>query len=308
MNTSNLDINGYIVLKAKLNSNSILDVLNCTNEDNLVKYDTLIHFINSTLFPTITNSVARFTNPIYTKFRYSNNNNSKDASTFHGDVYNHSNIALMPIYTCLCYFDDSQMELIPKSHIKNDKSTLELFNTKIQITLSRGDILIFHSNLYHRGINYFKKENRRLLQVFDVFPNKETYDKNMDKLYVVKTSALSLLTIAHYNVLINIVNFITFFLVNNDLQYKLNFQDIPYSEKKGRFISYEPEKRKRVDDLLEYDELNINIICDAALHTIPPSNYYLIQLFIMCIVIIFLYGFYFNYDTIIKILKKGLKR
>ena len=305
---SKLDIDGYIVLKNKLSLNSILDVLNCTNEENLVKYDTVINFINSTFFPTISQNVPRFTNPIYTKFRYSNNNNSKDASTFHGDVYNHSQLELMPIYTCLCYFDDSQMELIPKSHKKNDKCTLELFNTKIQINLRRGDILIFHSNLYHRGINYFKKENRRILQVFDVFPNKETYDENMDKLYVVKTNAVSLLTLAHYDVLINIVNFITFFLVNNDLQYKLNFQDIPYSEKKGRFISYEPEKRKSVDELLEYDDLNINIICDAALHTVPSSNYYLIQMFIICVFIIFLYGLYFNYDTIIKILKKGLKR
>lgn len=170
---SKLDIDGYIVLKNKLSSNSILDVLNCTNEDNLVKYDTIIKFINSTFFPTISQNVPRFTNPIYTKFRYSNHNNSKDASTFHGDVYNHSQLELMPIYTCLCYFDDSQMELIPKSHKKNDKCTLELFNTKIQINLRRGDILIFHSNLYHRGINYLKKIIDEFYKCLMYFPIKK---------------------------------------------------------------------------------------------------------------------------------------
>lgn len=54
---------------------------------------------------------------IYSKFRFSNNNSS-DAATFHNDVYNCSNLDVMPVYTCLSYFDEAQMELIPKSHIK----------------------------------------------------------------------------------------------------------------------------------------------------------------------------------------------
>ena len=31
--------------------------------------------------------------------------------------------------------------------------------------------------MHHRGINYNQTENRRLLQVFEVFPDKETYFK-----------------------------------------------------------------------------------------------------------------------------------
>lgn len=282
-----LDNDGYVVMKRKMSEESVTKMLNCTNEDNLVKYDTVIDFIHNDFLPTISRNIPQFTEPMFSKFRYSNNNNSKDAATFHGDVYNHSDLELMPIYTCLCYFDESQMELIPKSHVKtkDNENTLDLFNRKIQINLNRGDILVFHSNLYHRGINYYKTENRRLLQVFDVFPNKEIYDKHVHRLRTVKTTAISLLTMSKYDALINSVNFVNLFLVNNDLQYKLNMQDIPDSEKKGRFISYEPEKRKQVDELSEYDDLNINVICDKNLITIPSSNYYFI---IACVCVLLL--------------------
>ena len=289
-----LDNDGYVLIKHKMSGESVTKILNCTNEDNLVKYDTVIDFIHDDFLPTISRNIPQFTEPMFSKFRYSNNNNSKDAATFHGDVYNHSDLELMPIYTCLCYFDESQMELIPKSHVKtkDNENTLNLFNRKIQINLNRGDILVFHSNIYHRGINYYKTENRRLLQVFDVFPNKEIYDKHIHHLCTVKTTAISLLTMSKYDALINSVNFVNLFLVNNDLQYKLNMQDIPDSEKKGRFISYEPEKRKQVDELSEYDDLNINVICDKNLITIPSSNHYFIIACVIavCVVIMIMAG------------------
>jgi len=49
------------------------------------------------------------------------------------------------------------------------------YQKKKILTIHRRDILIFHATLHHRGINYNKHEHRRLLQVFEIFPDKSIY-------------------------------------------------------------------------------------------------------------------------------------
>lgn len=80
------------------------------------------------------------------------------------------------------------MEVIPGSHkYDNPCCSIESYNNKKTIDIKRWDILIIHSNVHHRGIKYNNK-NRRVLQVFEVFPDKETYDNHLSKLVVVKIS------------------------------------------------------------------------------------------------------------------------
>lgn len=164
--------------KNVLTKSQINFALSCVQSDNLVNYHIMKQFIDNCFFPTIQQSTTIIKNPKYVKFRFSNNNNSTDASTFHSDIYNHTNSEILPIYTCLCYFDDSQLEVIPGSHIKSNNITitsLQSYSNKVIINVNRGDILIFHANLHHRGVNFGSSRNRRLLQVFEVFPDENIY-------------------------------------------------------------------------------------------------------------------------------------
>jgi hypothetical protein len=114
---NNININGYLLLKNILTPQQLQNGLNCDN-NGLVNYKNMRHFIDNDFIPTISSNTDFLPNPKYVKFRYSNNNNSTDASTFHSDIYNNTSSEIMPIYTCLCYFDKTQMEVIPGSHKK----------------------------------------------------------------------------------------------------------------------------------------------------------------------------------------------
>lgn len=128
-NTS-LHNDGYILLQSALSNKELDFGLSCI-KDNKVDYSITKQFIDTIFFPAIKTRQDTITDPIYVKFRLSNNNNSTDASTFHGDIYNNTNTELLPIYTCLCYFDDAQLELIPGSHKYNNSGwSIESYNKK----------------------------------------------------------------------------------------------------------------------------------------------------------------------------------
>lgn len=292
-----LHTNGYIIIPNVISNKNINDVFKSIHNDK-VNYYMMKQFIDNIFFKAITSNISIMKEPIYTKFRFSNNNNSTDASTFHGDVYNHSSIHLLPIYTCLCYFDGGDMEIIPGSHLKNTYSSIELFNKKQVIRLNKGDILVFHANIHHRGIKFNQQKNRRLLQVFDVFPDRNTYNSHIDKLIIVTTSESNitqiinkiLLNVSKNESIINILNFLHYFLMNNDIQYKISFQDLSPNDKYEKYISYEPANRIYYDDIQKEEPLNINIICDKNATQISPSNYYVnVYLFFICIIMSIVY-------------------
>lgn len=101
---NNIDNDGYILLKGILTQDQLQYGLNSDN-DGIVDYMIIRDFIDNHFMPTIITNTNFITKPKYIKFRYSNNNNSTDASTFHSDIYNFTDDEIMPIYTCLCYFD-----------------------------------------------------------------------------------------------------------------------------------------------------------------------------------------------------------
>jgi hypothetical protein len=122
-----LKTDGYVIFRNNLTENELGEGLKSIHEQ-MIDYTQMKKFIDTIYWPKVNKALGW--NSIYLKFRYSNFENLKDASLFHADVYNHSESKIMPIYTGLCYFDDSLLEIIPGSHIKNNLSSSELFNNK----------------------------------------------------------------------------------------------------------------------------------------------------------------------------------
>lgn len=138
--------------------------------------------------------------PIMSKYRVSNHENKIDASFLHNDLKNLSrtNISI-PSYTILLYADKGRLQLIPKSHDKTHISlihaTYDLSNL-ITVDIEPGDLLVFNSCMIHRGIFFNTEDHRRLMQIFEVYPNQETFDKfavKVDTNYVTKSNTLQTL-------------------------------------------------------------------------------------------------------------------
>jgi hypothetical protein len=320
---------GYILLKNKIPANDLNFEFTLppaigsggieAKGAHRVNYSKLKYFIDNIYFPRVSTST-----PYYGKFRYSNNTNGKDAAVLHGDTYNHTDENTIGIYTCLLYFDEAEMELIPFTHKKdyvNSLSASELFHKRIKIKMDPGDVLIFHSNLHHRGVGYNTLlgngivKSRRLLQIFDVCFTKEEYEKYFTKLKVVMTGNSALVKLQNSisgessgpGELLSLMNY---FLVRHDYQYRSILIDIPQSEKKGSIISYEPGRRaiyreyaNRVTNITSatstsaprstwcnnyIDDENINVITDDLLekNSKPISNFkvYLLLLIIVLVV------------------------
>jgi hypothetical protein len=62
--------------------------------------------------------------------------------------------------------------------------------------------------------------------------------------------------------LINTINMFHYFLVYNDLQYKVALMDLDPWTKSNKYITYEPGKRKNYEELTNNEDLNINVLCD----------------------------------------------
>lgn len=137
----------------------------------------------------------------YVKYRVSDNNNSSDASAFHRDIIyqDRQKEYIYPVYTLLSYLDKTVMELIPTSHISpvgNYTDALRTYKLKETITMNPGDLILFASTMLHRGIFTERLPYRRLIQVFEIFPDKELYEKYANKFLHIpsprpKLSALS---------------------------------------------------------------------------------------------------------------------
>lgn len=234
---NNLLKNGYLKIKNILNDNDYLLIENNMLNDNKIKYFYLKKFIDEIFIQKINNKLNW--NCLYTKFKFSNNN-SNDELLIHRNIQSYSN-KLYPIFTCLTYLDDSSLEIIPGSHFNTHYSTFEsllLINKTKIINMKRGDILIFYSTLLHRELF---NNNRRLLQLFDVYQNEYNYNKYSLKILHVlgnNTQSNFLIEISKYKIFINILNI--FSLLNSATGYGYN-NDIINLLKISKFthISYE---------------------------------------------------------------------
>jgi len=296
---NDINNNGFLLIKNILTPQQLQVALDCDN-NGIVNYIKMKHFIDNIFLPTISSNTNFIPNPKYIKFRYSNNNNSVDASTFHSDIYNYTSNEIIPIYTCLCYFDKTQMELIPGSHKKQfhaENLSINSYFKKETIHIEPGDILVFNANLYHRGKNFDTTGDRRLLQVFEVFPDENTFKNNYNQFLTVITSNSSTVNlvsqlsyiISKVPLLLDCTCFISYILVYNDLQYKILLKDLPPWDKANKLITYEPSKRTDYDKVTGSDPVNVNIICRKS-NTTEPSNFYLfISIIILLLLLIIIY-------------------
>jgi len=254
----------------------------CCIQGDQVDYPRQKEFIDQILLPRLKH--AGMEDPTYVKFRLSNNNNSTDASTFHGDIYNHTSSEIMPIYTALVYFDEAQIQVIPGSHrFHNPGWSISSYQKRKTLTIHRGDLLVFHANLHHRGVKFDRTGDRRLLQVFEIFPDRPTYEAFAPMLMVVKTSNHSLVKhfinpvmyeCSKYPALIDFLTFIHYLLMYNNLHYKMSMMDLAPWDKKDKYVTYEPSRCAHMDET-HYEDLNINIQCDHSIQTSETSNFYL---------------------------------
>jgi hypothetical protein len=286
-----LNKDGYIIIKKGITDFD--QVLNSINGD-IINYTDIKDFIDNTFLLTIQKNLYDISDPRYIKFRFSNNNNSIDASVFHKDDYNHTDLDVVPLYTSLCYFDNAELELIPGSHIKGELGLIDLYKNRKVLFLEKGDIVVFHSNIYHKGLNFTKGKDRRVLQVFGIFPNKPIYNELKNKIKIVNTSnnkiteRNSLYYLSQNETYLRILNYFMLIIVYLDIQYILTLQDLPFFYKKGKIISYEPSGRIYYKDNLK-DKININIVTDTDIEYVPYSNFYLFVFILIIISFLLLY-------------------
>jgi len=119
----------------------------------------------------------------------------------------------------------------------------------------------------------------KYLRYFQI--NLSTYEEHSSKLVVVQSSNHSLMKhivtplsieLSKFPGLINVINFIHYFLVFNDLQYKVALIDIEPWKKKDKYITYEPGRKIYH---LNHEDINVNVSCDPNIQVLQTSNYYL---------------------------------
>lgn len=311
-----LNTNGFILLKNAINENSNNFINNSYNiNENKLDYSAVKHYIDKTFMPTLKQQLGLKDNIQYHKFRFSNNNNSADASTFHNDLYNFSDLELMPVYTCLTYFDDAVLEVLPGSHLKSNRIMNKLlcnYNKKVEIYVPKNSVVILNSAVFHRGKGYSNTENRRLLQVFECFFSNEHYNEHVNKVIAVQTNQREIVNyISSFSKYFSVNDFVLnkyvfehYALTYLNLQYKFVLIDIPPYEKQDKFIVYEPTKRVNYEDIKEPMGTNVNVICDKNIKTRDPSNFYLyLLIFIIALIILLVNYKYIKLNKIKKFFK-----
>lgn len=287
-----LHIDGYKFIPNILDNYDLYNFKKSIINNKLLNYIILKDFIDNNLIPKI-NDFLKW-DIRYMKFRFSSSKSSnlKDAANFHGDLYNFTNKNIIPIYTLLCNLDKSTLEVIPKTHLKNSVTHI---NSRKKIVLYPGDVLIFHSNLHHRGIP--SKNKRRLLQVFEIFPNIETFSLYKEKILIVITNKFILVNLLNslniciksFSDKLGILDRLHYWSVKKNLQYKLIGLDISDSEKENRIIGYLPEIMKSFSSDNDRDTWNINI-SNIPHNTIEPTSK--LNYIIIVILVFILYKMY----------------
>jgi hypothetical protein len=299
-----MEKNGYIIFRNVLDENHLDFARNTIKSNGLVNYVEVKKFIDEVFFQKINSSFGW--NCIYNKFRFSSaqQSNLKDAAQFHGDVYNFSNLQFMPIYTGLCYLDPATVEVIPGTHL-NKNINSNGWKSKIQLNLNPGDLMIFHANLHHRGIP--SNNQRRLLQIFEIFPNKVLFEKYNKNLLTVLTNKTWIMQFIHKNRLIEYTKLlnsskntdfklfdkINYWQICNNTQYSTFGLDVDNQLKKNKFVGYEPGPRDIIKPNILQPQ-NINIIINKH-PTAVPSCFYL-NLFI-CLLVGLICWFVLKYIT-----------
>lgn len=170
-----LESRGFLVLRGAVPPAKVQEAMDTIDvEAQTMNYERMRAFIEGNMMETLRREL-KWENPSFAKYRVSDRSNAADASTFHRDCFPQAEDALdASIYTCLMYMDRTVMELVPGTHraaVMSPLQALTAYHKAERIEMRPGDVLIFHAFLLHRGIFTEKLPHRRLIQVFEVFPD-----------------------------------------------------------------------------------------------------------------------------------------
>ena len=286
---------GFILIENNSQKKKFYNSLNKFYKNNKVNYILLKEFIDKEYYPKL-KSICNFKEKhFYEKFKF--NDNKFNSNTFHSDIYNHTNENIINIYTCLYYFDNAQLEIIPKSHRKDyimNHNFSTSYKNKKKIFINSGTFVILHSNVHYREL--IISNNTRFIQIYNVFFTKNDYNNYISKLIIIRnydSFIVNNLRILLKKIIKNndVTPFIHYFLVYYDLQYKIGLfsSDLSPSSKNNKLISYEIEKRIMYEKNT-ISNTNINIIC-SNIYNCGPGNFYFI-FYISYLVIILSILFY----------------
>ena len=156
-----------------------------SHDGSEIFYKNLFHFIDHILIPSIKKNM-NWSECRWSKLRISDHNNNTDAAAFHRDLVCYADYDDLPIYTCLCYLDEGNMEIIKGSHLyHHSHQFLKNWGKRQQVPMSAGDVLVFRSNTLHRGLFQHKHSHRRLIQLFECFTNTPDYSFYFPKILFV---------------------------------------------------------------------------------------------------------------------------
>lgn len=273
---------GYFVFRSEIGATEVEQGRSYI-KDNTVLYTSVTDFIQKSMVDRI-NKIFGW-NCQYVKYRVSDNNNSSDASAFHRDIIcQDPKKEIYPIYTILSYLDTTVMEIIPTSHARpvgSYKDSIKTYRKKERLTMNPGDLMVFSSTMLHRGIFTDRPLHRRLIQVFEVFPNKEQYEMCAHKFLHIpsprpKLSALSIFASKFKlsAIIINIygyLNALTGYGYSSGPLEKYNLKNFTYLASEGLQgrITVEPNQwqtinkyvlNKSVSDFPEIYRKNLNFI------------------------------------------------
>lgn len=167
-----LNINGYKLVKNKLNSNHINDIKNLNNLDDIKNY--LIK--NCNILDDFTKNYILYDyifvlnkSKIHTCHR---DNNSK----FFNKNQKHDS------YTAIIFIEDMDkcINVIPGSHHNKYHSIINPFDINKTVYCNKGDILFFNASLIHAG-TILKKENNMRIQLKIVHKDDINVLKHFDK-------------------------------------------------------------------------------------------------------------------------------
>jgi hypothetical protein len=293
--------NGYLLFRNVINKGDIEKAYSCFN-DKKINYPCIKSYIENVMLKNIDNKLGWSSD--YIKFRVSDNNNSSDASTFHRDIIAQENI-LLPSYTCLSYLDETVMEIIPNSHKNlfiNLTDVLNVYSNRVKIKINPGDILLFSSTMLHRGIFTGDNKTRKLVQVFEVFPNKELLMKYKDNFIHVKgqeTYSSYMQFISKFDLPISILNWIGYinastgygilpkhYLPKNTSIYYLSSEGLRGREE----IDYNSSSQTNNRYVIKYNTIDLD---DE--HKVHFNHHCYNKKFTMCTVLIILFYLLFIY-------------
>jgi len=188
-----LDEDGYLHLPSVLPPSDLARIRRAIGPERC-DYGVVHPFIRRNILDEVDRHLGWQTQ--YTKYRASDNNNSVDAGAIHRDLVYHSPTSEhAPVFTVLMYFDHAVVQLYPGSHHRTHMGYIEAvaaYSEHLDLRMSPGDILVFSASILHRGVftaQVGEGAHRRVVQIFDVFPSRESMARHGPRLAHMPASA-----------------------------------------------------------------------------------------------------------------------